>query len=272
MSYDTDMSDSDVPQIAAAYDAVYAAIPASPTFARLWREHALGPGYPDGFEHISFLTLSEMTAMAAALKLAPGALLIDLACGMGGPGLWIAREANARLTGIDISAVALAAARTRAATLGLGDVARFSAGTFAETGLDPASADGAMSVDALQYAPDKQAALHEIARVLRPGAVLAFVCFEFEPGRVAGLPVFGTDPVDDYHPLLERAGFDVLAYNETPGWRERVNTTYQAVVDAKPALTTEMGEAACAALLGEMSLTLQLQPYRRRAFVSARRR
>jgi hypothetical protein len=33
-----------------------------------------------------------------------------------------------------------------------------------------------------------------------------------------------------------------------------------------------MGEGACAALLGEVTLTLQLQPYRRRVFVSATKR
>jgi SAM-dependent methyltransferase len=266
------MDDVGEDRVAAGYDVVYEAIPASPTFARIWRQHALGADYPVGFEHISFLTLSEMTAMASALHVQAGSVLVDLACGMGGPGLWIAREAKAQLVGIDISAAALAGARSRAEALGLANIARFDVGSFAETALDAASADGAMSCDALQYAPDKQAALLEIARVLRPGASLAFVCFEFEPERVAGLPIFGTDPVDDYRLLLERAGFDVVAYDETPGWRERVNTTYQACIDARPALTIEMGEAACTALLGEMSLTLQLQPYRRRVFVSARRR
>ena len=47
----------DVARVAAGYDAVYAAIPQSPTFRRIWREHAIGPGYPEEFEHISFLRL-----------------------------------------------------------------------------------------------------------------------------------------------------------------------------------------------------------------------
>ncbi len=83
--------------------------------------------------------------------------------------------------------------------------------------------------------------------------------------------MLGTDPVDDYGPLLEQAGFDVLRYEETPRWRERVTAAYQAIVDAKAALTEEMGEAAYNALAGEVTLTLQLQPYRRRVFVSARK-
>jgi len=259
-------------RVAAGYDAVYAAIPRSATFQRIWREHALGADYPDGYEHISFLTLAEMRAMAAGLRLSRSSTLVDLGCGMGGPGLWIARESDARLIGIDVSDVALANARGRAETLGLSERARFARGTFARTGLDRASADGAMSVDALQYAPDKQAALDEASRVLRPGARLVFVCFELEPERVAGLPVLGTDPVADYRPRLENAGFEVTSYRETEGWRERLTTTYQAVIDSAGTLTEEMGEPAYRALVGEMSVTLQLQPYRRRVFVSARRR
>lgn len=263
------MEHADEARVAAGYDAVYAAIPNSPEFERVWRAHALGQDYPPGFEHISFLTLREMQDMAAALHLSTGSVLVDLACGMGGPGLWIARETGAQLIGVDISAVALAAARERAQRLGLSQIARFVPGSFAHTSLDAASVDGVLTVDALQYAPDKQAALDEAARILRPGGRLAFACFEFEPERVAGLPVLGTDPVSDYRPLLEKAGFGVVTYTESDHWRERVTDTYQAVADAAPALTEEMGAPGAAALLGEISLTLQLQPYRRRVLITA---
>ncbi len=266
------MDDSGQELVAAGYNAVFEGVPRSPTFSRIWRTHSLGADYPVGFEHISFLTLPEMRGMAAELALTAGSVLVDLACGMGGPGLWIARETGAQLIGVDISSVALEKARERALAQGLASAARFVPGSFAHTGLDRASVDGAMSVDALQYAPDKQAALDEAARVLRPGGRLVFACFEFEPERVAGLPVLGTDPVSDYRPVLERAGFDVVSYAETAGWRERVTATYQAAADARPALTQEMGEAACGALLGEIALTLQLQPYRSHVLVSAKRR
>jgi ubiquinone/menaquinone biosynthesis C-methylase UbiE len=266
------MSDADTERVAAGYDAVYAAMPHSPTLARIWRTHAIGDDYPQGFEHISFLTLAEMRRMSAALELKAGATLVDLACGMGGPGLWLAREAGARLIGVDVSPVAVEGARARAETLGLASSARFEVGTFASTGLDRSSADGVMSVDALQYAPDKQAAFDEAARILRPGGRLAFACFEFDPARVAGVPVLGTDPVADYRPLLERAGFEVLMYNEMPGWRDRLTNAYQAIIDAQAALTQEMGDAGYAALSGEVAITLQLQPYRRRVFAVVVRR
>ncbi|MEX2225518.1 MAG: methyltransferase domain-containing protein [Dehalococcoidia bacterium] len=264
------MDDTD--RVAAGYDAVYGAMSDSPTFHKIWRTHATGEDYPAGFEHISFLTLAEMQTMAAALNLRDGDTLVDLACGMAGPGLWIARGAGAGLVGVDISSVALAGARERAASLQPAPVARFTQGSFAQTGLDAGSAAAAISVDALQYAPDKRAALHEIARILRPGGRLAFACFELEPERVAGVPVLGMDPVADYSPLLEQAGFDVVSCAETAGWRVRLTQAYQAIVDAKAELTSEMGEAAYTALAGEVTLTLQLQPYRQRVFVSAQKR
>ena len=53
--------------MATAYDVVYSALPRSPLFSAIWREHALGPDYPAGFEHISFLTLPEMRWMLGKL-------------------------------------------------------------------------------------------------------------------------------------------------------------------------------------------------------------
>jgi SAM-dependent methyltransferase len=263
--------DETVERIAAGYDAVYAALPNSPTFARIWREHALGPAYPAGFEHISFLTLDEMQAMTDALALSPGSTLLDLACGMGGPGLWIARESTANIVGIDISPIALDHARSRAEAIGMSQSARYMPGSFDNTGLDAASIDGALSCDALQYAPDKKAAFAEAARVLRSGARLAFVAFELDPDRLASVPILGDDPVADYGPLLEQAGFDIERYEETPGWRERVTAAYEALAAARPSLLEELSEPATNALLGEITLTLQLRPYRRRVFAVARR-
>src|SRR5262249_15186937 len=55
-------------------------------------------------------------------------------------------------TGVDPSAAGLAAARQRAAGVGLADRARFQHGTFEHTNLAEDTADAVMSIDALQYA------------------------------------------------------------------------------------------------------------------------
>ncbi len=255
--------------LSVGYSAVYAATPNSATLRRLWHELAEGLDFPEDFGHISFVTLPQLSRFAAELRLRPGATLVDLGCGRGGPALWVARETGAHLIGVDFSAVAIEQAAARATDLGLADQATFVVGTFADTGLDPRSADGVMSEDALQYAPDKRAAVAEAARILRPGARMVFTAFELEPSRVAGLPVFGVDPVEDYRPLLSKAGFTVEAYEPVPGWPEPMTATYSALISASGALTQEMGQVAAAALLTELSMTLQAQPYRRRVLVVA---
>ena len=257
--------------VVAGYDAVYPAAAASPAFGKLWAEHACGGAFPSEFAHISFLTLDELRAIAGYLALHDVAVLADLACGAGGPGLWVATRSGASLIGIDPSSAGLAEARKRADRVGFADRARYWQGTFAATGLADGAADGALSIDAIQYAPDKWQVFREARRVLRPGGRLAFSAFEVDPARVGGLPVLGVDPVPDYAPLLEDAGFSIDWYKESDGWAERVAAAFGAVMEAMAALTDEMGVAAASSLGMEAAVTLEVRPYRRRVLAAARR-
>ena len=74
--------------VAAGYDAVYRAVPGSPTLWQIWLDHAAGLDFPAAFSHISFVTIAELRALAETLRLDPGTALVDLACGMAGPSLW----------------------------------------------------------------------------------------------------------------------------------------------------------------------------------------
>jgi SAM-dependent methyltransferase len=253
------------------YDAVYDALPRGQTFSRLWRAHAYRNDFPAEFAHIGFLTVPEAQRMREWLQIGPGDVLADLACGAGGPGLWMAAQSGASLIGVDPSPAGLAAARARARGAGLAGRARFDLGTFEQTSLPDDAADAVMSVEALQYAPGKRAAVTEFFRILRPGRRLAFIAFEVDPAKVAGVPILGVDPVPDYRPLLEAAGFKIRAYEETPGWQERVNAAFGAIVDARDTLTAEMGEQAAASAVAEAMLTIEIQPYPRRVLAVASR-
>ena len=179
------MSDSS-DLVASGYDAFYTSWGESPTLRRIWREHVTGPDYPEEFAHISFLPLTQLRSLTESLSVTTGEVLVDLACGAGGPGLWAAKETGARLVGIDLTPMAAKRATERAGALGMSERATFTQGTFEATGLESASADAAMSVDALQYVPDKSKALAEAARLLRPGGHFAFVAFELDTERVQG--------------------------------------------------------------------------------------
>ena len=75
----------------------------------------------------------------------------------------------------------------------------------------------------------------------------------------------------DYRPLLKSAGFDVVAYEETPGWAERVEAAFSAIVSAADTLAAEMGEQASASAVAEAMITLEIQPYPRRILAVASR-
>ena len=253
------MSDSS-DLVASGYEAFYAKWGESPTLRRIWREQVTGSDFPEEFAHISFLHLAQLRLLTEGLTLLPDQLLVDLACGAGGLGLWAARETGARLIGIDLSPMAATQAFKRAGPLGIGGRATFGQGTFEATGLEPASADAVMSVDALQYVPDKSAALVEVARILHPRGRFAFVAFELDPERVAGLP-FWEDAISDYRPLLEQVGFEVNQYRQIPHWEDQVTAGFGAILAEREALEAELGEAASAATLMEAALTTELRPY-----------
>jgi SAM-dependent methyltransferase len=253
------------------YEAIYTALPRSDTFNTLWRSNAYRGDFPVGFAHIGFLTLSEAQRLLALLTPSAGDVIVDVACGTGGPGLWMAQQAGASLIGVDPSASGLAAARGRAIQAGLDGRSRFEQGSFERIPLPDRSADVLMSIEAFQYAPDKRAGLREFARILRPGGRLGLICFEVDPAKVTGFPVLGIDPVIDYHPLLEAVGFNVQAYEETSGWGERVEAAFSAIVNAAEVLTAEMGEQAAASAVAEAQITLDVRPYPRRILVAADR-
>jgi SAM-dependent methyltransferase len=246
--------------VASGYEAFYAMWGRSPTLRQIWRQHVTGTDYPEEFAHISFLPLAQLRSLVEALDLSADQLLVDLACGAGGPGLWAAKVSGARLVGIDLSPMAAERASERAGPLGMSGRATFSQGTFEATGLEPASADAVMSVDALQYVADKTAALTEVARIIRPGGRFAFVAFELDPDRVAGLP-FWEDAVPDYRPLLEEVGFDINEYSQIPHWPDQVKAGFGAILAQQDALEVELGEEAAAAMVMEAAVTIELKPY-----------
>ena len=257
--------------VASGYDAFYAAWGQSPTWRALWRRHVTGDDFPEDFEHISFLSLATLRRLAESLALSPDDVVVDLACGAGGPGLWVAAHTGARLIGRDLSPVAVQRAVARVEGLGLRGRADFAQGSFEHTGLDTACADAVMTVDALQYAPDKAAAIDEVARIIRPDGRFGLVAFELDAPRLEGIEGVWEDPVGDYRPLLEASGFRVDLYEQIPGWEDDVAAGFGAVLDQEEALARELGEAAAASAVLEATLTLQLRPYKGHVIAVARR-
>lgn len=135
-------------------------------------------GLPPELESTSLLTLAGLREVRDRLELTADDVLLDLACGRGGYGLWLARETGCRVVGVDFSAVALEQARPAAGRLGLGGRAEFGLGDLQATGRPDASVDAVICIDAIQFAADIVAAATEIRRVLRPGRPAVLTCWE----------------------------------------------------------------------------------------------
>ncbi|WP_327389164.1 class I SAM-dependent methyltransferase [Streptomyces sp. NBC_01207] len=220
------------------YNALHTARAASPLPGYLYAA-ALGDAYPAEIAASSSCDWPLIGTMVANLRIPEGSALVDLGCGTGGIGLWLARALNVPVVGIDISprAVELAAARTPA-FLPPGR-AVFRVGTVERTGLPDASAGGVVCVDALSHASDRAAALAEIRRILTPG------------GRavVTGAVRRDTEPV--WHHQAEAAGLHIEDVQERPDepamWR-RLYQLWQARADD---LARHLGEDQACAMLAE---------------------
>jgi SAM-dependent methyltransferase len=249
---------------AAEFDGVYAA-PASAVAERVWRE-VFGDEYPEGVDPNSYVRVSELGRFAEELRVGEGDLLLDAACGGGGPGLWVAARTGTDLVGFDISVTALEAARARAAAVGLAGRTEYRVGSFRDTSLEDGIADAVMSVDALLFAPDKTVALEELHRVLRPDGRLVFTSWDYHR-QPEGRP----PQVDDHRPLLRANGFDVLAYDETRDWLAVQTQTTDALLDSVDELAAESNAdpVKLRASLEEMRTTMDSMS--RRVFVVAQR-
>jgi ubiquinone/menaquinone biosynthesis C-methylase UbiE len=243
------------------YDDLFRAYERSPLLRPLMRA-ALDESLPVEIEPYSFVTMNALREIRDGLRLAAGELLVDLACGRGGPGMWVARGAGVRLIGVDFSAVAVTQARARVPVFRLAGTAEFRIGNLHATGLDDGQADALMCVDSFQFAADPQLAAGEAWRVLRPGGRSVFTCWQAREAGDPGVPeAFARLEIGH---ALRTAGFAEVLVAERPGWQECEQSVFRR------ALATDPGDdPALLQLRAEADRMLPLIPRLRRLIVTA---
>jgi ubiquinone/menaquinone biosynthesis C-methylase UbiE len=239
---------------------------------RLYRD-AFGDEYPEETATDGYITRSELRQMCDALRVGPRDFLVDLGCGRGGPGQWVAEKTGASLLGLDISEVALAQARSRSRQLGREPRVSYRAASFDVTGLESESADGAMSVDVIWAIPDKRAGFMETARILKPGARFVFTDWERDLSPPGYPP-----PVNDHRPLLEGAGFEIELHQLPPEADTMRRAFYETMMERQDELASVLDEKTAQsnlrearAWLGLLDGTVYLQ-HSRRVLIVARRK
>jgi ubiquinone/menaquinone biosynthesis C-methylase UbiE len=214
------------PPTAAGFDAGFAAIAVSPGIRRVWE--AVDPELPSEIEPFSFVSVALLGHVADALALAPGQTLVDVGCGRGGPGLWLAKSQGAALIGVDFSPVAAQHAADRAALFGLAEEARFVVGDLAASGLPAASADAVVSIDALHLARDLAAAGREVLRILRPSHRLVLTGWQPRTPKDARLP---SRLRIDWTTALRSVGLVDVQVESRAEWHELFTRVYRVALD-----------------------------------------
>jgi SAM-dependent methyltransferase len=197
----------------------------TPLLTALGRAQATA--YPAG-EYVgqeSFMRAAEVRRLAHQARIGPGVPVLDLCCGVAGPGRMITAESGCRYLGVDQSASALATARQLAGEL----PCRF------ERAHLPPLPEGRFEVvlllETMLAFADKAALVDEVAGRLEPGGRFAFTVEEGRPltrQERSQMPAADTVwPVElaELTDVLRRAGLAVT-------WRQEYSSAHHAVAAA----------------------------------------
>ncbi len=176
-------------------------------------------------EQESFMRASEIRAMAAKAGVAPGVSVLDLCCGVAGPGRFITAELGCSYLGVDVSESAIDIARQRAADLPcrfeVAQIPPVPAGSF----------DVVLLLETMLAFSHKETLLQEIATALPTGGRFAFTMEEGLPLTAAerdSMPDADTvwlTPMPEMLALLERVGLVVQ-------WQEDCSRAHREVADS----------------------------------------
>jgi SAM-dependent methyltransferase len=190
-------------------------------------ERAQAAAYPAG-EYVgqeSFMRAAEIRRLAHQARIGPGVSVLDLCCGVAGPGRMITAESGCHYLGVDHSASALAAARQRAGNLPC---------RFEQAHLPPLP-EGRFEVvfllETMLAFPDKDALIGEVARALEPGGRFAFTVEEGRPltqherERMPRADTVWPIELAELTGVLHNAGLTVI-------WRRDYSSSHHAIATA----------------------------------------
>ena len=117
----------------------------------------------------------EIRALAVAAGIGPGVSVLDLCCGVAGPGRFITRELGCAYLGVDLSSSAIDIARSRARGL----ACRFEVSRIPP--IPPGPFDVVLMLETMLAFPDKLPLLQTISGALASGGRFAFTIEEGLP-------------------------------------------------------------------------------------------
>ncbi len=183
--------------------------------------------YPPGefVEQESFMRAGEIRALAGQAGIAPGVSVLDLCCGVAGPGRFITRQLGCTYLGVDFSSSAIDIARESAGDL----PCRFEVARIPP--IPPGPFDVVLLLETLLAFPEKEILLQGISGALTSGGRFAFTMEEGPPlteserERMPDADTVWLTPLDEMLTCLERVGLVVR-------WQEDCSRSHRAVADS----------------------------------------
>jgi SAM-dependent methyltransferase len=212
--------------------------------------------YPAGeyVEQESFMRAQEIRTLAARAGVTRGVQVLDLCCGVAGPGRFITRELGCAYLGVDLSPSAIEIARERAAGLPcrfeVAQIPPLPAGQF----------DVVLLLETMLAFPDKESLLRAVSRALAGGGRFAFTLEEGVPlteAERAEMPDADTvwlTPLEEIVASLERVGLMVR-------WQEELSSSHRAVAESLTA-AFDADATQIAAQIGRRALEELLAAHR----------
>jgi SAM-dependent methyltransferase len=192
----------------------------------------------------------EILALARQARIGPGACVLDLCCGVAGPGRMITADSGCRYLGIDQSAASLATARELAGDLPchfeLAHLPPLPQGPF----------DVVLLLETMLAFPDKKALAGEVARVLKPGGRFVFTVEEGQPltgperARMPGADTVWLIELAELTGLLREAGLMVVWWQEHSSAHQAIAAELARCYQAdSPQIAGQIGTQATADLV-----------------------
>ena len=218
---------------------------ASKTVRSAWAKSYGDQFWEESDPPLSQATIDDIKFLTQQLRPGSETKLVDLGCGIGCVGRYLAKEFDTDVEGIDANPLAIRMADELAVASGMAQRLRFKTGDIAKTGWSDHSFDGALSMDVLVFVPDKRAALQEVVRILKPGGRFVGTTWELraESAALSGGSSSARPPsaFDEYPSAFRDAGFTIEVYEETRNWRSLLTNALGALVASEDAVRKEVG-------------------------------
>ena len=154
--------------------------------------------------------------LAAKVGLQPAARVLDLGCGIGGPARYLAENFGCRVTGVDLSAAFIDAARYLTARCALADRVMFEVGDACRLPFDAGAFDAVFLQHVAMNIEERTGLYAEIHRVLAAGGLFATYDIVRRDGDVFYPVPWARDSATSFlltaaatRTALEAAGFEI---------------------------------------------------------------